>query len=341
MNGKKVISICLLLSILLCTISCQKTVDSSAADIAALKESVSALQKTTDSLAKALAASNNNVASLSSKVDSIKAQIVIVQNQITVLNSQLTITNTNITAINVQIVILNQQYTALLAQLNAILAQLSITPNSLSSGLLAWLPFSNNAIDSSGNGNDGTIIGATTTANRFGQSNTAFSFDGISNFISLKNNNLCSATTDVSISVWVNIKNWTNNGGYLQASIIEEGSIQHYYHLQIGPQNQPDLTKSSINFQFNNIAFSTLLNNPIHLNQWYNIVFTNSNKIGKIYLNGNLLIEYAGYPYGNSGCPLNLNLGKEKTWFYNGAIDDLRIYNRALTEQEITYLATH
>lgn len=320
--------------------SCQKTVDTSQ-DILALKASVTALQKRSDSLAAALLVTNTNLSTLSKSVDSIKTQLSSIIIQINQLNTQLTNVNANIVIINAQILILNQQYADLLAKLNAILAQLRVTPNTLSSGLLAWYPFSGNAIDSSGNGNDGTVLNASLSQDRFGYPNSSYSFNGVNSSISVINKNLCTATTDVSISVWVKINAWTNNGGYKQATIIEEGSSQHYYHLQIGPQTQADTTLSSINFQFNNMAYSTTITNKINFNQWNHIVFTLSNKLGSIYLNNKLVIQYAGYTYGTTPCPSVLNFGKEKGTFYNGSIDELRIYNRALSQNEITYLASN
>jgi hypothetical protein len=62
---------------------------------------------------------------------------------------------------------------------------LSQIPNYVpSNGLVGWWPFSGNANDFSGNGNNGTVNGATLTTDRFGQSNNAYSFDGINDFIS-------------------------------------------------------------------------------------------------------------------------------------------------------------
>ena len=47
-----------------------------------------------------------------------------------------------------------------------------------SDGLVAWWLFTGNASDSSGNGNNGTVNGATLTTDRFGNSNRAYSFNG-------------------------------------------------------------------------------------------------------------------------------------------------------------------
>jgi hypothetical protein len=53
-------------------------------------------------------------------------------------------------------------------------------------GLVGWWPFSGNANDESGNGNNGTVNGATLSSDRFGNSGKAYSFDGTS-FIEILN----------------------------------------------------------------------------------------------------------------------------------------------------------
>ncbi len=55
----------------------------------------------------------------------------------------------------------------------------------ITNGLVAAYEFSGNADDSSGNGNHGVVNGATLTADRFGNPNSAYSFDGISDFVSI------------------------------------------------------------------------------------------------------------------------------------------------------------
>ncbi|MBK7031388.1 MAG: hypothetical protein IPH45_20325 [Bacteroidales bacterium] len=54
-------------------------------------------------------------------------------------------------------------------------------------GLSAWYPFNGNANDLSGNGNDGTVNGATLTTDRFGNPNSAYSFNGTTDFIGINN----------------------------------------------------------------------------------------------------------------------------------------------------------
>jgi len=54
-------------------------------------------------------------------------------------------------------------------------------------GLVGWWPFNGNANDESGTGNHGTVNGATLTADRFGNPNKAYSFDGLASYILISN----------------------------------------------------------------------------------------------------------------------------------------------------------
>ena len=70
------------------------------------------------------------------------------------------------------------------------------------SGLVGWWPFNGNANDESGNGNNGTVNGATLTTDRLGNVNAAYSFDGIDDFISGNSNNLNVQTTNKLLKIY-------------------------------------------------------------------------------------------------------------------------------------------
>ena len=199
-------------------------------------------------------------------------------------------------------------------------------------GLVGYWPFNGNANDESGNGNNGTVNGATLTTDRLGNADSAYSFDGLDDFISILNNTLCNAVNEVTISTFVDVSNWTINGGYYQASIIQEAG-NHYFHLQFGPQNNNQM---QVSFQFNNNVYNNF-ESSLDLNNWHHIAFTHSSiGINRMYIDGNEIQNISTFPYGNSTCPSNIYLGKENNFYYNGKIDDIGIWNRALTQQEIT-----
>jgi len=64
---------------------------------------------------------------------------------------------------------------------------------------IAFYPFNGNAIDESANGNNGTVHGATLTEDRFGNSNSAYDFDGVDDYIKASTNGLPTASRTVSL----------------------------------------------------------------------------------------------------------------------------------------------
>jgi len=77
-----------------------------------------------------------------------------------------------------------------------------ISQVNLKNGLVACYPFNANAKDESGNGNNGTVNGATLTTDRFGKANSAYNFDGYTQFIEVSANQF--QNNNYSFSIWAN-----------------------------------------------------------------------------------------------------------------------------------------
>ena len=71
-------------------------------------------------------------------------------------------------------------------------------------GLVAWYPFNGNANDESGNGNSGTVNGATLTTDKDGNENSAYIFDGVDDYIDL-GDYIFNSPSQFSISLWVKL----------------------------------------------------------------------------------------------------------------------------------------
>ena len=78
-------------------------------------------------------------------------------------------------------------------------------PPNLQSGLAGYWPFCGSAIDESGNGNDGTVNGATLAIDRFGNDNCTYDFDGIDDNIVFGTSTGLNPSNQISISLWVNL----------------------------------------------------------------------------------------------------------------------------------------
>ena len=72
-------------------------------------------------------------------------------------------------------------------------------------GLVGWWPFNGNANDESGNGNDGTVNGATLSSDRFGNGDKSFIYDGLNDWIVVSNpQNLPTGNSNRTFSCWFN-----------------------------------------------------------------------------------------------------------------------------------------
>jgi hypothetical protein len=335
-------------------VSCYKEPMDYSKSINELKAQVTALQNRSDSLANALKITNSNVSNLSKTIDSIKIQLTTINTQLVQLNSQLTGINANIALITSQIATLNQQYATLLAQLNAILNQLAGgVPATLNSGLVAYFPFSGNAADSSGNLNNGTVYGAALTSDRFGKNNSAYDFNG-AQYISGNASLFPSGNNPRSISIWYNARNLSEVGfskllfGYGGGNCGSSFLIV-FENTDIGPGyiGKYEVQGHCLSFR-NYTSYPNVANN-----QWHNIVVKYDGKVLTFYNDGNLVFTSPAVSMNTNVSSKIFNIGTHPTINgssvyvdnlskkFIGKIDDIRIYNRAITDAEISYLATH
>ena len=205
-----------------------------------------------------------------------------------------------------------------------------------SSGLVGWWPFNGNANDESGNGNNGTVNGATLTADRFGNASQAYNFDGVDDFIELGSISGLNSTQGITLSIWLKYfgSNGTTNeqfaflvGGSPNAAIIINENLG---------ETQGTVTNC-------NCPDDIYVTNPINLSEWTNVILTYYINIGlsKLYINGILAdssIEnmYSYYTTNNS----NERFGNYhfNSHFFKGQLDEAGLWNRALTYQEISNL---
>ena len=204
-------------------------------------------------------------------------------------------------------------------------------------GLVAYYPFNGNANDESTNNNNGTVNGATLTSDRFGNCNKAYSFNGSSDYINIPNSvTLESPSIEITLSSWIYVDNLAVNGAYFLCKNDLGNYDPFQYRMGIG-------TDSSMYFGFKNstseiVDFSQ--NITLNNQEWNHILVTYDGSLIKFYSNGTLIgsQNYSGSIFQDSK---NLDFGRDAhgpTEYYKGKLDDIRIYNRALSEQEVTNL---
>ncbi|MBC8486943.1 MAG: T9SS type A sorting domain-containing protein [Bacteroidetes bacterium] len=210
--------------------------------------------------------------------------------------------------------------------------------------LVAYYPFNGNAIDESGNGNDGTVYGATLTSDRFGNDNSAYYFDGEEDYITIGEN--VKPPFPVSISSWIYLNeikieciirnDKVDSGSYrygLAIYIMSDGKIKAVYYEGFSA-SWNRLGKES------NDSIATI-------GGWhhYLVVFAEHMNI-KLYWDGTEIEgEYDGTGSGMSYSSdigtighFKTNTGPPPNRYFNGSIDDIRVYERVLSEDEINAL---
>jgi hypothetical protein len=203
------------------------------------------------------------------------------------------------------------------------------------SGLVGWWPFNGNANDESGNGNNGTVNGATLTTDRFGVANKAYNFDGVDDFISLANSGSINFSGGITFSAWVK----TND--VRLASIVDKETNCVSYGYRINTRDNGQFwAEHSCYGNGQPGSYGAIASINYTANTWYFIVGTLDLLTGnRIYINGNLVDQGAVTQLINNS--KNIEFGRStlpQGEYFWGKIDDIAIYNRALTQQEITNL---
>ncbi len=231
-------------------------------------------------------------------------------------------------------------------------------------GLVGWWGFNGNAQDGSGNGNHGTVNGATLTTDRFGNQNAAYSYDGSSSII--VNDHLSLRPGHITISVWFLSSGlgtgdnalvtktrigdpWSSLGG-------EQYTLFQVLHSGVSGQLNPGLTEGGFNIKRNgncvnggigwyNITQPNLLpgvSNWSNLSGvWVNLIATYDGVTMKLFKDGVLsgtFLPPPGLIDNCSGGTLNFGRYWDTRNFFNGKLDDIGIWNRALSQQEINSL---
>ena len=213
-------------------------------------------------------------------------------------------------------------------------------------GLVGYWPFNGNANDETGNGNNGTVNGATLISDRFGKENSSYSFDGVDDYIELSDSFFEGSTSVGSFTFYTSVKvnsyepgNIFNKEGYwrtigLSNTQVNGKNVFYFGGSQPSPQQY----------------FSIYSDSEFELNKWYNLMIIFNDGELKMFINGELdnsktislnTLDWSFLTAGNStstnhfgrGLPINGN-----HLYFNGEIDDFIYWERVLTEQEVANL---
>jgi gliding motility-associated-like protein len=219
----------------------------------------------------------------------------------------------------------------------------------LNTGKVLHLDFNGNTQDKSGNSNHATNFGATPVAGKAGVANTAYKFNGTSNYMRVSNNTTINSMTKVTMCAILKPKGFYN-GPCMNNQIMSKNNINNsgHYSLVYAPLNDngacsalQDSNKCNFysGISSSGCSVSTIYKAPfIKKDSWYCVVTTYDGDTAKNYVNGELRFTCKiNLPLGSNSADLFIGKLDNITFPYwlNADVDDIRIYNRALAPSEV------
>ena len=207
-------------------------------------------------------------------------------------------------------------------------------------GLVAYYHCDGDAEDASGNGNNGTIYGATPTADRFGTPNSACYFDGNNDWIDVPDSpSLQTIEQDqgLTIAAWIRIDGWYQDWNIF--AIVEklDETDDQGWEFMVGAQPSVTLGFSFQAYLANTVALSVTFGEWRHVA----VAYDGAGATVDLYADGQLLGHSAAAAELWTTGAGHLHIGKSfdgPDEFSHGAIDEVLIYNRALSSAEILAL---
>jgi hypothetical protein len=190
------------------------------------------------------------------------------------------------------------------------------------------------AYDSSGYDNDGTIYGAIWVNGKHGK---ALSFDGEDDYVEVPDSPTLDIENEITIAAWIKINSLPGSyAAHLVGKAYESDDWDGNYWIALGPNGEWSFSFAPAGQS----AIDHWSTGTLETNKWYHIAatFNDANDIVKLYVNDTLDSQFVET---NSMVTddFPLLMAKGGLWYFNGILDEVRIYNRALSEEEIRTLA--
>jgi gliding motility-associated-like protein len=219
----------------------------------------------------------------------------------------------------------------------------------LNLGLVAYYPFNGNANDQSGNNNNPIFNNATLTADRFGNPNSAYYFNGVDNYMRIPNSPSINPVGQISICAWVKVMGFyqgqchgnnivmKGDADYLTGNYMIRYDDYAYTNGQNCSNPVPDINHENF-YGIQTIIPAGGYIPFIQTSQWYSVVYTCDGNTAKIYVNCELKASGPanGITFSNG---YDLFLGRmnhpQFPYWFNGVMNEVRIYNRALNIDEV------
>lgn len=210
------------------------------------------------------------------------------------------------------------------------------------SNLIAYWSFDGNAIDYSGHGNNGTASGVTSTTDRFGNTTGAYHFNGTSSYVTVPDNvSLRLSGTDFTLNSWIKLDSYNASYGSSIFSKHVAGADNGWTWSVTGNATSPT---GKLFFGPGGGSSNVTGTGTISTGAWHMVttVYSYSTHQIKMYIDGVLDTTSAtSIASPNSSITSPLYIGRDSygsMYYFNGSLDDMRIYTGALTPSQITQL---
>ena len=198
--------------------------------------------------------------------------------------------------------------------------------------LVAFYPFSGNALDASGFENHGTVSGAVLTGDRFGVMNQAYSFDGQNDYIRVANTTSLNFQHSISVNFWIKIGEFFDSR---EAYPLSHGNWENRWKFSIFNKKIRWTVKTDT--QIKDVDSSV----ELALNTFYNITGLYNGSDFELYINGQLnnFTQLSGNIMTTSiDLTVAQALPNNSQYNFKGVLDEIRIFNYALSMPEIEAL---
>ncbi len=207
-------------------------------------------------------------------------------------------------------------------------------------GLVGYWPLDGDALDYSGYLNNGIIVGAVSDSDRFSIPNTSYYFDG-SDKITILDSPSLNPDSQITICVWYRGQQFTGLG---YSAILDKGYTSHsapYYQYKFGASAGFN-NEYSFGFSLSLNGVENRLVTPLQywtVDEWYFLVGVYDGYVQRFYVNNSLIASDSVIgPLDNYNSPFYIGDNTTASDKIEGNVDDVRIYNRALTPDEIENL---
>jgi hypothetical protein len=203
-------------------------------------------------------------------------------------------------------------------------------------GLVAYFPFNGNANDESGNKNNGEIIRASFVADKFGKPGKAMNFNGKDSYVKVISSPSINITGSLSISCWIyprTAENWES-----WVAKCNSHSSKSQWRFGFGDPAMKSFGLTIWTFDWSNYWTEK---SAIPLKVWSHVILIADQQqhIVTYYLNGKLVETVKGTrDFVGSNDPLFIGYQRDDYAYFDGMIDEVRIYNRTLSESEVKKL---